>query len=129
MTKDDLKTGMVVRLRHDKDNLYMVYRNVPGVEYCDMFVNTSGWLNFDEYTDDLLAREPKYDISDLVEWDIIEVYAPMVGASLQNNRFETDLKNWFRSIWKREESDEKSVEMTVDQIKEKLGVDNLKIIM
>ena len=59
----------------------------------------------------------------------MEVYAPIAETSLQNNRFENDLEGWFKSIWRREESNEKSVEMTVDRIKEKLGVDNLKIIM
>lgn len=121
MKKSDLKTGMIVVTRDGEK--YMVMLNV---EYAtitsilskpNVIVSESGWMSLDNYFDDLKS------LANGDEFDIVAVYSPLMAASLWRKNL-SDSGDW-KCVWKREES---SVEMTVAEIEEKLGIKNLKII-
>lgn len=121
MKKSDLKTGMMVVTRDN--NEYMVMLNVEYdgtrkmVEPSNVIVSKDGWMPLSKYGDDLRT----YSAFDNL--DIVEVYAPLMTASLWRKDL-SDKKDWV-CVWKREEP---SVEMTIAEIEEKLGIKNLKII-
>lgn len=121
MNKSDLKTGMMVVTRDGGE--YMVMLNVEYgatgkmIEPPNVIVSKDGWMPLSKYGDDLRA----YSAFDNL--DIVEVYAPLMTASLGRKNL-SDKKDWV-CVWKREEP---PVEMTVAEIEEKLGIKNLKII-
>ena len=121
MNKSDLKTGMMVVTRDGGE--YMVMLNVEydakrsAIEPPNVIVSKDGWMPLSKYDDDLMAHSAFDNL------DIVEVYAPLMTASLWRKKL-SDKKDWV-CVWKREEP---SVEMTVAEIEEKLGIKNLKII-
>ena len=121
MKKSDLKTGMMVVTR-DKHK-YMVMLNVEYdatrkmIESPNVIVSEDGWIPLSKYSDDLKVY------SQFDNLDIVEVYAPLMTASLWRKKL-SDKNDW-KCVWKREEP---PVEMTVAEIEKKLGIKNLKII-
>ena len=68
--KDELETGMVVKLRSEK--IYLVMRNCNYEDDYygnDVLVNNNGWLNLKDYNDDMTFSETSFN-----EFDIMEVY-------------------------------------------------------
>lgn len=133
MKKSMLRTGMVVKLRHHKfdNDLFVV---MLGVEYTvdsaipiytqarNIFVSNTGWFDLDDYDEDMTYRSTdRYNPN----YDIVEVYIPNKSISLAPERLEEVFDKNFDLYWQR---DLPSVEMTVAEIEEKLGVRNLKII-
>ena len=132
MIKSMLRTGMFVKLRgHEFDNdLYMV---MLGIEYAvddqpiylkagDIFISNHGWFDLDDYDEDMTYRSTDRDN---VKYDIVEVYIPNRAVSLAPENLTEEFDKNFNLYWQR---DLPSVEMTVAEIEEKLGVRNLKII-
>ena len=133
MIKSMLRTGMVVKLRHHEfdNDMYMV---MLGVEYAvdeeipiyikarDIFVSDTGWFDLADYDEDMTYRSTDRDDT---KYDIIEVYIPNKAISLAPENLTEEFDKYFNLYWQR---DLPSVEMTVAEIEEKLGVRNLKII-
>lgn len=115
MTKSDLKNRMVVETRNgDK---YLI------VDEYLLAVNGNGFMELSSYIDDLMYEEKSTDPMEEEinrELDIMKVY----NRTTQWKFFkEQDL------LWERKEVVTKEVvTMTLSEIKEKLGVDNLQII-
>lgn len=125
MTKSDLKTGMIVKLRSDEyGKQFMIMRDVPNVVHSNLLVGSDGWISLDSYLDDLRADASSVDKAN--SYDIVKVYMPKRESGLCGY---TSADNFqaFVKIWERE-PDEPVVEMTISQIKEELGINNLKII-
>ena len=120
MKKSDLKTGMMVVTRDN--GKYMVMLNVGydatrQTQPPNVIVSENCWMSLSKYSDDLKVCSG-YD-----ELDIVEVYAPLITASLWRKDL-SDKIDWV-CVWKREEP---PVEMTIAEIEEKLGIKNLKIV-
>lgn len=66
MTKDQLKTGMVVKLRNGEKLMYVDNPKVGAI-----FLNRSCYLDLEDYDDKLTET-----VCNNSQWDVIEVYAP-----------------------------------------------------
>lgn len=128
MKKSDLKTGMYVQSRAGR--MYMVMRGVGyiisdrrwGATTNNILVSTdyTGWMNLNNYTEDLL-----YDMSGFNDYDIVKVYAPKMPASFTMGHLNFGSSEYWQCIYNRGDC---VVEMTVREIEEKLGIKNLKIV-
>ena len=101
-TKTDLKDGMIVRTADD--DLYVVFK--------DKLVDYTGYIKLDMYSDDLCHIHN-------ADWTIIEVYDSKLERLDLKFIVEGKLPIWKRCL---------SVEMTIAEIEEKLGIKNLKIV-
>jgi hypothetical protein len=116
---------MIVKLRSDKyGKQFMVMRDIPNVVHSNLLVGSDGWISLDYYLNDLRADASFVDLA--CSYDIVKVYVPKREYALCGSKDITD-PQLFVKIWERE-PDEPPIEMTISQIKEKLGIDNLKII-
>lgn len=126
MTKSELKTGMIVKYRDG--SIRMVLRNIlHSVDaYTDVLVGPHGWITLNSYSNELINIDP-YSSS----LDIVDVYRTLGVANyaslLEGNHILNDdfIDTCCTLIWKRPEP---VVEMTIKEIEEKLGIQNLKII-
>lgn len=102
-TKADLKSGMVVVTREEKDNLYIVIG--------DKIISSLGYVQLNDYNDDLTCKEGNYkcDI-----FNIIKVYKEISNLS--------DICNYnidnLTLIWERNPKPE---EMTLEEVCAALG--------
>ena len=110
MKKNDLKNRMVVEMRNG--DRYLV------VDKYLLDIDGKGFMLLSSYTDDLMNEDKSINPMDEEinrEFDIMKIY----DCTTQWNALRE--KNL---IWERKEV----VTMTLSEIKEKLGVDNLQII-
>ena len=120
----DLDSGMVVKIRGSEEdgNVNKSYL-VMCSAYSDILINKDGWLNLSMYNADL-----QFCGVGAKKFDIMEIYEPLsissIRAALGSDTLNFD--HMYTLVWKRKE--ESSVEMTVAEIEEKLGIKNLKII-
>ena len=126
----DLCTGMVVKIRGSEkyENIYESYMVMREIKVGDtketsVLINTDGWIPLSNYSVNLQYMHN----TELSEFDIMEVYTPRCKASirLMLGSNEMDFEEYYKLLWKREEP---TVEMTVAEIEEKLGIKNLKIV-
>lgn len=115
MKKSDLKTGMVVEMRNREK--YLVMLN-PDCEDRDLISFSGGFMPLCEFGDDLAANDGD------TEWDIVKVYRTGANVCYIVSNTGIAMKH-AQLLWERTE---KTVEMTIAEIEEKLGVKNLKII-
>lgn len=107
-TQDDLETGMVVRLRNGKQ--YMVLRNrftrdiLIGSDF--EFTHLD---NYDNFADTVFNNNA---------WDIVLVVKPTSAEQLTSMGVDN-----MEILWE----EPKVIEMTLKEVKEKLGINNLKI--
>ena len=110
--KADLRDGMIVKTREGTCYLYL--------STFDSFVNYKDHIELSEYTDDLINLN-KDNVN-----DIMSVYT---SDYLDNFKLEqvTKVGGGANSalVWER---DEKTVEMTLSEVKDLLGIKNLVII-
>ena len=126
MTKSELKTGMIVKYRNG--SIRMVLRNiVHAVDvYTDALVGPRGWSTLNSYSNELINIDPIHD-----DLDIVAVYRTHGVANYTsllegNHRLDDDfIDTCCTLLWERPEP---TVEMTIKEIEEKLGIKNLKII-
>ena len=109
MTKDDLKTGMVVETR-DGD-LLMVLRGeintIIGFQNL-LFVGSENFLRGSYYNDDLT------DNKEATGFDVIAVYQPVICS------FDSVFLSRSNLIWKRKSTRETCLEQEIEHLKEKL---------
>ena len=124
MTKSELKTGMIVRYRYGA--LRVVMRN-DTEDYDDAYlVGADGWTEIRNFNEDLTFSEKFHVYSN----DIVAVYEVpnknymniFIGEYKLDDSFVMD---YGHLLWEREDP---VVEMTIKEIEEKLGIQNLKII-
>lgn len=115
MKKSDLKTGMVVETRNNEH--YLVMLN-PDCEDRDLIHFKGGFMPLCDYDDDLTIRDGD------TEWDIVKVYQLCESICLIINNAATAMCG-SKVLWERPAE---TVEMTIAEIEEKLGVKNLKIV-
>lgn len=115
MKKSDLKTGMVVEMRNGER--YLVMLNPDYVDR-DLISFSGGFLPLCEFDDYLAANDGD------TEWDIVKVYRIEANVHYIISNPGIAIKH-ARLLWERTEE---TVEMTVAEIEEKLGVKNLKIV-
>lgn len=118
-----LQTGMIVQTNESKGNLYMIMSlptHTIGVTH-DGYINISSC----DYDDELRSTYCN-------QFDITKVYSPKYGAcsvakmlkTVQSpNVAEVSLSAWYDLIWERDDY----IEITMDEIAEKFGVENVKI--
>ena len=116
MKKEDVKTGMLVRTSDDGGNILRLV--VSGT----MISMKNGGIPLDWFDEDFNYRRP-----DGGNYNIIEIYSePTEGYN-----FCADFDFWLKNenflehsvlLWTR------GIEMTVEEIENKLGIKNLKII-
>lgn len=115
MKKSDLKTGMVVETRNNEHFLVMLN---PDCEDRNLINFTGGFMPLCEYDDDLTATDGD------TEWDIVKVY--QLGTSIYYIIDNAAMAmSGSKVLWERPAE---TVEMTIAEIEEKLGVKNLKIV-
>ena len=108
MTKQDLKSGMVVKCRNGDE--YQVFLGLH--EDCNsngkamVEINGKGFVNLNDFNDDLTCTSLK-------EFDIMKVYFTRRAYKLTDPKGYT---NW-QCLWKREEPKE----LTVSEIEKLLG--------
>lgn len=109
MTKDDLKTGMVVETRDG--NKYMVIRGEFNTtnygEQSLMFIRPDGFNNNDVYADDLIHTKYK-------DFDVVKIYAPPMKG------FKDTLNDERNLIWERKSTREVCLEKEIEHLKAKL---------
>lgn len=118
MTKSELKTGMIVKYRDD--SLRMVMKDTEHAEK-DILVGINGWASLDEYNEDLTY--PNYSDIDIMYVYNIELnrnYTYLLNREKLNDSYVNDFGTL---IWERKKN-----ELTIKEIEEKLGIQNLKII-
>ncbi|HZK00564.1 MAG TPA: hypothetical protein VFC79_11175 [Tissierellaceae bacterium] len=91
MKKEDLKTGMVVKLRNG--TVYEVLRDTANEYYGHILRGKGNWVNLDKYNDDLTDSD--YGLS---SFDIVEVHKS--GLCTSNINTFPDI---YELIWKREQ--------------------------
>lgn len=114
MKKSDLKSGAIVEIR--RGNKYMLLLDTKNryCKNCLISLGNGGYLNFDEYNDDLKDRDDsEYDIVKICQYDY-------VGDNICSHILKQAENDW---TWNREEE----TVMTISEIEEKLGISNLKI--
>ena len=121
MTKADLKDWMIVETA--EPSIYLVDKTHG------YLIHDCGHMSLSDYTDDL-----KFPTSSSgLDYSIVRVYEPQKGLEYLLKHYLNDatdetfhkIKEELNLIWER---DEESVEMTVAEIEEKLGIKNLKIV-
>jgi hypothetical protein len=110
MTKQDLRTGMLVTVRCGEK--YMVF--LDSLSYFASRKNAlvdltgTGWLNLDDYENDLTIKNGQN------QWDIVKVSTPKFPTDVM--RYADENRN-FTTRWEREEPKE----LTVSEIEKLLG--------
>ena len=109
MTKSDLKTGMRLTVRSGKIAIVLLNTNEGDIATCLASDGDSGcYFNLSELDDNLLSKHE--------EADVVKIESPKTTMSqLQLHKL----------VWEREDS---IIEMTLEDIKQKLGLVNLRII-
>lgn len=109
MTKDDLKTGMVVETRDG--NKYMVIRGEFNTtnygEQSLMFIRPDGFNHNDVYADDLIHTKYK-------DFDVVKIYAPPMRG------FKDTLNDERNLIWERKSTREVCLEKEIEHLKAQL---------
>lgn len=118
MTKSELKTGMIVRYRDGR--LRMVLKDTEHEEK-DIAVGTDGWSALDEYNEDLTYTN--YSDIDIMYVYNIELNRNYTYLLNRDNLNDSYINDFGTLIWER-----KTNEMTIKEIEEKLGIENLRII-
>lgn len=107
--QEDLKTGMIAKLRNG--DFYKVYK---GSKFKDCLVNQSKcFLYMKDYDRFKFCNYVRQDL------DIVKVYAPRQIYHLET--FDLDC---FDLTWEKS----KPIKMTIEEIEEKLGIENLEIV-
>ena len=109
-TKADLEDGMVIQT--NGGDYYMYFKKF------EKFIKEDGYLWLNSYNDDLTN---KYDYDD-PEFNIKAVF--VVNNLCTLDLFKEDMNNRLEKIWERPEK----VYMTISEIEEKLGIENLEIV-
>lgn len=122
MTKSDLRTGMIVKLREGTE--FVVFKNAV-VNLCeiifepqeDIIVNSNigQWHYLSSYNSNLTFVANSYDDCDCARFDIMEIYMSKDPLSLMNLSIR---RNEWKLLWKREDSVK---EITMKDIEEKFG--------
>lgn len=121
MTKSELKTGMVVRYRDGR--LRMVLKDTEHHEK-DIIVGIDGWASLNEYDEDLtFPNNSDIDIMYVYNMGLIVSYTYLLNTDKLNDSY---IHGFGNLIWDRTET--KTTEMTIEEIEEKLGIKNLRII-
>lgn len=113
MKKSDLRNGAIVEIR--KGDKYMFISDAQNKHAKNSLISLKdgGYLNLDDYNDDLKdCDNAKYDIVKICQNDYVG-----------NNFKDHVIKNTDNWTWVRKEE----VVMTISEIEEKLGIENLKI--
>ena len=120
MTKADLKDWMIVETA--KQSIFLVDKTHG------YLIHSSEHLSLSSYTDDLKHTHSHYG----QDYSIVRVYEPKRGSEFLLKLYLDGTIHSFPNIeenlnliWRREEE---SVEMTITEIEEKLGIKNLKIV-
>lgn len=109
MNKSDIKNGMHVITKGGSEYIIMSDIDAPkqikdgNTAKAVMLGIDGGWMNFDQYDDDLCF----YDTIDKVEdddflYDIDEVYVPNYYCWTLESALESKNKNDFTRLWKRD---------------------------
>lgn len=116
MTKDELKTGMIVTLRNGEE--YVVFRDVCCAEsdiYSkDVIIHWAfgrarkGYNRLYDYTDNLLMTDAFLTQEEMSEFDIMKVEMPLTIWSLRSQNVERDNR---KLLWKREEDCDSPLEL------------------
>jgi len=109
-TKADLEDGMVVQT--NGGDYYMYFKKF------ERFIKEDGYLRLNSYNDDLTN---KYDYDD-PEFNIKAVF--VVNNLCTLDLFKEGMNDRLEKIWERPEK----VRMTIKEIEEKLGIENLEIV-
>ena len=86
MTKDQLKTGMVVKLKNGEKYMYVENPKVGAI-----FTNQSGYLGLEDYDDKLTET-----VCNNSQWDVIEVYAPTHRSDMALDNWDNMKLKWAR---------------------------------
>ena len=104
MKKSDIKNGMHVITKGGEEYIIMsdVYAPKQHVSKVVMLNLDCGWMNFDQYDDDLCFRDTIDEVDDDdYLYDIDEVYAPNYYCWTLESVLEERNKNDFTRLWKR----------------------------
>ena len=88
MTKDDLKTGMLVQCRNE--NIFLLIN--------DTFIGVDGYLTLDSYHHDLTDKTIEFN----EDWDIIRVTEVLEKGQLLSKGWEHNMKKHI--IWDKDKS-------------------------
>ena len=123
MKKSDIKNGMHVITKSGDE--YIIMSDIYAPKQIEdnntvkvvMLGIDGGWMNFDQYDDDLCFRDKPSEV-DEDDWlyDIDEVYAPKYYAWTLESVLKEKNKNDFTRLWKRGVK-----KMTKAEIEEALG--------
>lgn len=114
MNKNKLRTGMIVTTRDGEE--YMVYLNSMSMYFCgDILLNSDkkSWKKLEYYQDDL--KHNKYR-----ENDIVKIEYPLHPNSFMDLDY---AKEYRKVLYDVSEKEKKKVELTIEEIAEKFGVD------
>ena len=118
MTKDDLKSGMIVVLRDGTKMMVLTdcYTAYHGnQQFC--LIDAGGFMNSDEYNNDLLDEDGS------VDYDIMKVYCNSINSYTYNmNQLDESTLLWDRKCKYKEPK-----EMTISEIEKQLGY-SIKIV-
>lgn len=124
MTKSELKTGMITRHRNGDYGL-VVKDNCYGEDA--ILFSSNNWTGLEEFDEETL--EWRLNAKNRTEYaktvDIVEVFLPNLPCDMLNHDMKKPTAGFsgFRSIWKREDV----VEMTLEEICKTLGK-NIKLV-
>ena len=109
MKKSEIKNGMHVITKDGSE--YIIMSNIYAPKQMEdnntsnvvMLGIECGWMNFDQYDDDLCFRDTVDEVcDDDFLYDIDEVYAPKYYAWTLKSVLEEKNKNDFIRLWKRD---------------------------
>lgn len=113
MTKSDLKSGVIVELRNGDKYMFISNAKNKYAKNSLISLKDGGYLDLDDYNDDLKdCDNANYDIVKICQNDYVG-----------NNFRDHVIKNTDNWTWERQEE----VVMTISEIEEKLGIENLRI--
>lgn len=108
MKKSDIRNGMHVITKGGEEYIIMSGIYAPkqiedsNTAKVVMLSLDCGWMNFDQYDDDLCFRDTVDEVDDDdYQYDINEVYAPKYYAWTLESVLEEKNKNDFIRLWKR----------------------------
>ena len=108
MKKSDIKNGMHVITKDG--NEYVIMNDIYAPKQIEdnntanviMLGIDGGWMNFDQYNDDLCFRDIEGEVEDDdFQYDIEEVYVPKYYARTLESVLKEKNKNCFTRLWKR----------------------------
>ena len=123
MKKSDIKNGMHVITKYGDE--YIIMNDIYAPKQIEdnntakvvMLGIDCGWMNFDQYDDDLCFRDTVDEVDDDdFQYDIDEVYVPKYYAWTLESVLKEKNKNDFIRLWKRGVK-----KMTKAEIEEELG--------